>query len=58
MLKATEKAFNILELIEAQKVGNMYGLLYNSYDAWFARVKVLHEDLLTWKVFDMILRRS
>ena len=51
MLKATEKAFNILELIEAQKVGNMYGLLYNSYDAWFARVKVLYEDLLTWKVF-------
>ena len=43
-LKATNKAFNTLELIEAQKVSNVYGLLYDSSNAWFVRVKVLHGD--------------
>ena len=50
-LKATDKAFNRLELTEAQKVSNVYGLLHDSSNAWFARVKVLHGDQLTWKVF-------
>lgn len=50
-LKATEKAFNTLEFTEAQKVSNVYGLLHDSSDAWFARVKVLHRDQLTWEVF-------
>ena len=50
-MKATEKAFNTLELAEAQKVSNIYGLLHDSFDAWFTRVKVLHGDQLTWEVF-------
>ena len=40
-LKATEKAFNTLELTEAQKVSNVYGLLHDTSDAWFARVRML-----------------
>ena len=35
-LKAIDKAFNTLELTEAQKVSNMYGLLHDTSDAWFA----------------------
>ena len=40
-LKATEKAFNTLKLIEAYKVSNVYGLLHDTFDAWFARVRML-----------------
>ena len=40
-LKATKKAFNTLELTEAQKVSNVYGLLHDTSDAWFGRVRML-----------------
>ena len=46
-LKAIEKAFNTLELIEAQKVSNVYGLLHDTSDAWFARVRMLQGTQLT-----------
>ena len=50
-LKATEKAFNTLELTEAQKVSNVYGLLHDTSDAWFARVTMLQGNQLTWDIF-------
>ena len=50
-LKATEKAFTTLELTEAQKVSNVYGLLHDTSDAWFARVRMLQGNQLTWDVF-------
>ena len=50
-LKATEKAFNTLELTEAQKVSNVYGLLHDTSDAWFARVRMLQGNQLSWDVF-------
>ena len=50
-MRATKKAFNILTLTKANKVDNVYGLLHDMADAWFARVKLLHEPQLTWDVF-------
>ena len=46
-LRATEKEFNTLALTEAQKVDNVYGLLNDMVDAWFARVRLLHGGQLT-----------
>ena len=50
-MKATEKAFNTLELTEVQKVSNVYGLLHDTSDAWFARVRMLQGNQLSWDVF-------
>ena len=50
-LKATEKAFNTLELTKAHKVSNVYGLLHDTSDAWFGRVRMLQGNQLTWDVF-------
>ena len=50
-LKATEKAFNTLELTKAQKVSNVYGLLHDTSNTWFARVRMLQGNQLSWDVF-------
>ena len=50
-MKAIEKAFKTLELTEAQKVSNVYSLLHDTSDAWFARVRMLQGNQLTWDVF-------
>ena len=57
-LKATEKAFNTLELTEVQKVSNVYGLLHDTSDAWFARVRMLQGNQLTCDVFKIKFYRE
>ena len=50
-LKATEKAFTTLELTDALKVSNVYGLLHEAADMWFTRVRNLRGAALTWEIF-------
>ena len=50
-MRATKKAFNTLTLTKAHKVDNVYGLLHDMADDWFARVRLLHGGQLTWDVF-------
>ena len=57
-MKATDKAFNTLELTEAYNVSNVYGLLHNTFDAWFARVRMLQGNQLTWDVFKIEFYRE
>ena len=51
--KATEKAFTTLELTDALKVNNVYGLLHEAADIWFIRVRNLHGVALTWELFNV-----
>ncbi|XP_055959742.1 uncharacterized protein LOC130014822 [Mercurialis annua] len=57
-LRATDKSFNTLELTDVQKVSNVYGLLHDTADAWFARIRLLLGDQLTWEIFKTEFRRE
>ncbi|XP_050238154.1 uncharacterized protein LOC126687641 [Mercurialis annua] len=57
-LRATDKSFNTLELTDEQKVSSVYGLLHDTTDAWFARIRLLLGDQLTWEIFKTEFRRE
>ncbi|XP_055960122.1 uncharacterized protein LOC130014968 [Mercurialis annua] len=57
-LRAIDKSFNTLELTDAQKVSNVYGLLHDTTNAWFARIRLLLGDQLTWEIFKTEFRKE
>ena len=47
-VRTTNKAFNILQLSDEEKVGNVYGLMFEKADDWLMRVINLYGKALTW----------
>ena len=50
-IKTVDKAFNTLQLSDVEKVGNVYGLLFEKADNWLTRIKTLYGEALTWQLF-------
>ena len=46
-----DKAFNILQLSDEEKVGNVYGFIFEKVDDWLMRVRNLYSEALTWQLF-------
>ena len=46
-----DKAFNTLQLSDEEKVGNVYGLMFEKADDWLIRVRNLYGEALTWQLF-------
>ncbi|XP_050233185.1 uncharacterized protein LOC126681675 [Mercurialis annua] len=57
-LRVTDKSFNTSKLTDVQKVSNVYGFLHDTADAWFARIRLLLGDQLTWEIFKTEFRRE
>ena len=50
-VKTMEQVFTMLQLSDEEKVNNIYGLMFNKANDWLTRVKNLHVEIFTWKVF-------
>ena len=47
-VKIVEKAFNTLQLSDEEKVGNVYGLMFEKADDWLTKIINLYEEAFTW----------
>ena len=45
-VRIVEKAFNILQLSDEEKVSNVYGLMFEKADDWLMRVRNLYGEAL------------
>ena len=50
-VKTVEKAFGTLQLSDAEKVGNVYGLMFEKADEWLTRTRNLYGEAFTWQLF-------
>ena len=46
-----DKALNTLQLSDEEKVGNVYGLMFEKVDDWQMRVKIQYREAFTWQLF-------
>ena len=46
-----DKAFNILQFNDVEKVSNVYGLMFEKADDWLTRIKNFYGEALMWQLF-------